>query len=447
MLRWVCCALIGLSLAALPDRPAAAQELAARSELRVCADPNSLPFSNDRLEGFENQLARWIAEELKLPLRWVWWPQVIGFVRNTLNAGLCDLVMGTASGEELMQNTNAYYRSAYALVYRRSMRLKPNTLSDPALPLLRIGVVEATPPATALARYGIPIAKPYQLNTDSRVHQPARDALADVAAGVIDAAIIWGPIAGYYADRLAVPLAVVPLAREQGPFRLVFRITMGVRADEPEWRRWLNRFIKRRQGDIDRLLASYHVPLYDEAGNPIAPPASVEVPPDRPAPEKAGPDGYRIDHLEAPLPAAVPGARTVATDEVRRLHGTGSAVLVDVLPRPVRPPDLPAGSVWTPKRHRSLPGATWLANVGFGALTPQLDAYFRDNLRQLSHGDKAATIVIFCLPDCWMSWNAAKRAVSYGYTGILWYPDGIDAWAAAGLPLTEADPVPLAPSN
>ncbi|WP_245986987.1 transporter substrate-binding domain-containing protein [Azospirillum thermophilum] len=171
---------------------AIAIEASDREAVRVCADANLLPFSNERLEGFENEIARLIGEDLQRPVTYFWWPQTIGFVRNTLRARQCDLVMGTASGEELMQNTNPYYRTVYALVYRKASGLTARTLGDPSLKEARIGIVEKTPAASLMRRYGLTRMEPYQLNTDTRAGNPARDAIEDVAKGRTDAAVIWG---------------------------------------------------------------------------------------------------------------------------------------------------------------------------------------------------------------------------------------------------------------
>ncbi|MGF7174893.1 quinoprotein dehydrogenase-associated putative ABC transporter substrate-binding protein [Azospirillum doebereinerae] len=249
----------------LSVHPATAIEAAigvdGREAVRICADANLLPFSNDRLEGFENEIARLIGEDLQRPVVYFWWPQTIGFVRNTLRARQCDLVMGTASGEEQMQNTNPYYRTVYALVYRTASGIRAESLADPSLREARIGIVERTPAATLMRRYGLTKTEPYQLNTDTRANNPAKDAIDDVASGRTDAAVIWGPIAGYHAARRAEPLTVVPLVKEAAVSHLQFDISMGIRADEPEWKHWLNGFIARRQADIDGILLRYHVPL------------------------------------------------------------------------------------------------------------------------------------------------------------------------------------------
>ena len=239
--------------------------------LRVCADANSLPFSNKKEEGFENKIARLIAEELKQPIRYNWWPQTIGFVRNTLRLRRCDLIVGIGTGNELVQNTNPYYRSIYTMVYRQDSGLKATSLSDPALKSLRFGVIAGTPPATLLAKYGlIGQARPYHLTVDTRFFSPTRQAIEDVAAGKIDIALIWGPTAGYFAKRQKAALVVVPLLNEQTGVRLDFRVSMAVRANENDWKRRLNRILKRLKPKIDRILKDYGVPLLDRQRRLIA---------------------------------------------------------------------------------------------------------------------------------------------------------------------------------
>jgi quinoprotein dehydrogenase-associated probable ABC transporter substrate-binding protein len=262
---WTIVATAFLAAATIPMDTAKAVEMPKPDALRVCADPNLLPFSNDKLEGFENRIAAMIGEELGVPVVYTWWPQTIGFVRNTLRARKCDLVMGAASGDGLMQNTNPYYRSVYSLVYRESANLQVKGMSDPALRDLRFGVVTRTPGATLATMNHIVNLEPYELDVDTRQDNPARRAVVDVASGKTDATVIWGPIAGYFAALQPTRLTVLPLVDEHGT-RLDFSITMGIRGDEPEWKHWLNDFIARRQGDIDAILAQYHVPLLTSNG-------------------------------------------------------------------------------------------------------------------------------------------------------------------------------------
>ena len=238
--------------------------------LRVCADANNLPFSNKKEEGFENKIARLIAGELGQPVRYTWWPQTIGFVRNTLRLRRCDLIAGIGTGNELVQNTNPYYRSVYAMVYRRDSGLRATALSDPALRSLRFGVIAGTPPATLLAVYDlIGQTQPYHLTVDTRYFSPARQAIADVAEGKIDVAVIWGPIAGYFAKRQKVPLVVVPLLNEKAKVRLDFWVSMAVRINEPEWKRRLNRILGRLRPKIDAILKDYGIPRLDRKGRLI----------------------------------------------------------------------------------------------------------------------------------------------------------------------------------
>jgi PQQ-dependent catabolism-associated CXXCW motif protein len=148
------------------------------------------------------------------------------------------------------------------------------------------------------------------------------------------------------------------------------------------------------------------------------------------------PDGYRVESYRAPVPATLAGATVLDTAAARTLWETGEAVFVDVLPAAPRPADLPAGTIWQPPSRDTIPGAVWLPNVGFGKLAPETDRYFRDNLRRLARGDTARPVVFFCQSDCWMSWNAARRAITeYGFEDVLWYPPGTDGWEAAGLSL------------
>ena len=246
------------------------REAQSSSTLRVCADPNNLPFSSRSGDGFENRIADLIAAELQRPVQYYWWPQTMGFLRNTLQARQCDLVMGVASGSDRAQNTNPYYRSVYTMVYRRDSGVSATTLADPELANLRFGVVAGTPPATLLARYGlIAQARPYHRTVDTRHFSPARRAIDDVANGETDVAVIWGPIAGYFAAQQSVPLTVVPLLDEPRDVRLEFLISMAVRRNEPEWKRTLNKALRKLKPRIDQILAEYSVPMLDRKGQLI----------------------------------------------------------------------------------------------------------------------------------------------------------------------------------
>jgi quinoprotein dehydrogenase-associated probable ABC transporter substrate-binding protein len=246
-------------------------ELVDPKVLRVCADPSNLPFSNEKSEGFENKIAELLAAKLDKKLAYVWYPQATGFVRNTLGAHRCDVIPGFPQGDELVQSTNPYYRTAYALVIKPGTGLDDlDRLGDPRLQEKRIGIVAGTPPATYLAVNGLMRnAKPYPLVVDTRVDSSAQAMMRDLASGEIDVGILWGPMAGYYARQANPPLRVVPLLKESGGPQLAFRIAMGVRATDQNWKRQLNRLIAENQPDLDRLLLSFGVPLLDERDRPI----------------------------------------------------------------------------------------------------------------------------------------------------------------------------------
>jgi quinoprotein dehydrogenase-associated probable ABC transporter substrate-binding protein len=246
-------------------------ELVDPKVLRVCADPNNLPFSNTAGEGFENKLAQLVAERLGKGVAYVYYPGATGFIRNTLNAHLCDVVMGMPQGDDVVQPTNPYYRTAYAVVYRAGSDLEGlKTLGDPRLGKGgRIGLVANTPPGNVLARYGLlGSVKPYPLVVDTRVDAPAADMIRDLESGAIDAAILWGPIAGYHVKKSAGRLKEALLLEEKGA-RMSFRIAMGVRHSDQEWKRELNRLIAQNQREIDKILLDYGVPMIDETGAPV----------------------------------------------------------------------------------------------------------------------------------------------------------------------------------
>jgi len=153
------------------------------------------------------------------------------------------------------------------------------------------------------------------------------------------------------------------------------------------------------------------------------------------------PEGYREDQFRAPVPATLEGGTVLDTEAAFALWRAGEAVFIDVLPRAPKPANLPAGTIWRDKPRMSIPGTIWLPNVGYGGLAPETDAYFRAGLDRATGGDKARPLVFFCLAECWMSWNAAKRAIrEYGYRAVSWYPDGTDGWAFDAHPLEEVVP-------
>lgn len=267
-------AVVMLALAPLAPPAARAQvaDLVDHTAFRVCADPANLPLSSQDGTGFENRIADLFAAKLGVPVQYTWFPQVIGFVRQTLGAGKCDVVIGFAQGDELVLNTNHYYTSTHVLVVRADGDLTGvDHLSDPALKGRKIGVVAGAPPATHVARLGLmKDAKPYDLMTDRRVENPAGDMLHDVETGATDAALMWGPIAGPLAKDNP-KLKVIPLLRETTTPRLFFRITMGVRPGEDVWKRELNSMIRRNQGEIDAILRDAGVPLVDDYGKQLKP--------------------------------------------------------------------------------------------------------------------------------------------------------------------------------
>ncbi len=246
-------------------------DLVSRSELRVCADPANLPLSHENGSGYENRLAELFAAKLERPLAYTWFPMATGFVRNTLRANRCDVIIGYAQGHELVLNTNHYMTSAYALIVPKDGSLSGvKTLSDEMLDGKRLGIVAGSPPASHLARNGlIAMAKPYHLFVDRRVESPAIDMLQDLRSGTIDAAILWGPIGGPLVKADFPEFQITPLLREDHPPRLFFRITMGVRPGEKVWQRKLNSLIRRNSKEINAILLNAGVPLLDDMGTEI----------------------------------------------------------------------------------------------------------------------------------------------------------------------------------
>jgi quinoprotein dehydrogenase-associated probable ABC transporter substrate-binding protein len=238
--------------------------------LRVCSDPNNLPFSNEKQEGFENRIAELVARELGMTVEYTWWAQRRGFLRNTLNARKCDVVMGTPAHMEMLLPTRPYYRSSYAFVSRADRHLALHSFDDEALRSLKIGVqlvgddYTNTPPSHALTKRGIVknvVGFPLYGNY-AQPNPPARIVEA-VAHGDLDVAIVWGPLAGYVARHSAVPLSVAPITPPPDlsylPF--AFDISMGVRKSDRVLARRLDGVIVRRRATIDSILAAYGVPL------------------------------------------------------------------------------------------------------------------------------------------------------------------------------------------
>ncbi|MFI4965217.1 MAG: substrate-binding domain-containing protein [Caulobacterales bacterium] len=242
--------------------------------LKVCADPNNLPFSNRAGEGFENRLAQMIAKDLGRPVAYVWWAQRRGYVRNTLKDRRCDVWPGVASSVDMLATTRPYYRSTYVFVTRADRNLDIGSFDDPRLRRLTVGVqmvgndAANTPPAHALSRRGIiDNVRGYMLYGDYARPNPPAAIVDAVDHGDIDVAVVWGPLAGYFAQRAAHPLRLTPVQPWlDGPqWPMAFDISMGVRRDDAKLRRQLDAELEKRQGDIRTLLHSYGVPILPTA--------------------------------------------------------------------------------------------------------------------------------------------------------------------------------------
>jgi mxaJ protein len=233
--------------------------------LRVCGDPDNLPFSNMKGEGFENKIAALIAREMGDTVKYTWWPQRRGFVRNTLRARECDILIGAPNGFDPVIETKPYYRSTYYFVTRTDRNLRIASLDDPALKKLKIGVnvigedYTNTPPAHALGARGI-TARGYDTFYNAE-HRP-EDIINAVAKGDIDVAVVWGPLAGYFAKRAAAPLTLVPLpdSVDRTGFPFAFDIAMGMRRSDKAFKAQIDEILERTRPEIDRILEEYNVP-------------------------------------------------------------------------------------------------------------------------------------------------------------------------------------------
>jgi mxaJ protein len=234
--------------------------------LRVCADPNNMPFSNAAGEGFENRLAELLGRALHEKVEYTWWAQRRAFVRNTLNAGKCDVIMGVPAGFGPVATTRPYYASRYVFVYRKDRGFHLESLADPKLAHLKIGVhligSDSTPPALVLAQRGLTNnIVGYSIFGDYRLPNPPANLIHAVANGDIDVAVVWGPLAGYFASREPVPLQLVPLADMPGPLPLTFAIAIGVRKADSALQQRLEAALLENQPEIAALLEAYGVPL------------------------------------------------------------------------------------------------------------------------------------------------------------------------------------------
>ena len=267
LLLGAACALLAIALS-LPGSDGARAE----GVLRVCADPDNMPFSNEKGEGFENKLATLIADELGDRLAYSWFSESTGYVPNTMGSDACDLVMGYAQGTGLIDDTNPYYYTSYVLIYRQGDQSLAGVerLSDPRLKGKKIGLFARTPPASLIAMYGLAgNAKPFEVNADESLSKAAQKMLAEIGSGKLDVGILWGPVGGYYAEQSPVPLKLVPLAKESAGPSTVYPITMGVRPNEPQWKHTINKVLAENQAGIYAILEEYNVPVLDENGNPV----------------------------------------------------------------------------------------------------------------------------------------------------------------------------------
>ena len=269
---------LGLSL------PAAGQADNPDKVLRVCADPNNMPLSNQKQEGYENKIAELLASELGWKLEYTWFPQRMGFIRNTLRAKdpnsdryKCDLVIGWATGAELASTTKPYLRSTFAMVYVKGKGLDSITTPDDLLKLppeqlakLKLGAFAQSSPVDWLVRNGLTTQLvPYQTMSGDPANYPGEIVEHDLVDGKIDAAFVWGPIAGYFGKKVTSAEVVVVPFKPQPGFQFDYSISMGVRYGEKEWKDQIEKLIDANRSRIQEILASYNVPQLDESGNPL----------------------------------------------------------------------------------------------------------------------------------------------------------------------------------
>ncbi len=269
---------IALCVLVLGNGPAPGQ--GDKKQFRVCADPENLPFSNQKLDGFENKIAALLAKEFNAPLSYVWWGQRHGFIRNTMNATLkearCDIVIGVPAGYDEVLTTRPYYRSTYVFVYPRGKGLQIKSLDDPVLKKIRIGVhllgddYTNPPPVHELAKRGI-VDNVVGFDTFYSAENPPNRIIDAVAGGTIGAAIVWGPAAGYFVGRQAVPLEVVTVPSGKTDLPFAFDISMGVRPGDVMLKAELERALDRKQVEIQKILKDYGVPLLDRAAGKAGP--------------------------------------------------------------------------------------------------------------------------------------------------------------------------------
>ena len=250
-------------------------EFGVKSTLRICADPNNLPYSNQKKEGYENKIAELFAKKLgDIPVFYTWYPMTSGFVRRTLNAKTCDLIITFPAIHEFVQNSNPFYNSSYVLMTLEENNINIKKLSDPIIKEknYKIGIIHATPPSSHVAKNSLFDQVEFYLQAaDPRKQKPWKEMTNDLVSGKLDIAILWGPLAGYEAKLSEKPIKMVPLTNEEkvGRGKLVYRFTMGIRRNEPEWEKPINNLIKENQEDINKILREYNIPLLDNLGNPL----------------------------------------------------------------------------------------------------------------------------------------------------------------------------------
>ncbi|MFT3730713.1 MAG: PQQ-dependent catabolism-associated CXXCW motif protein [Hyphomicrobium sp.] len=198
---------------------------------------------------------------------------------------------------------------------------------------------------------------------------------------------------------------------------------------------------ERRFLALAMVIAMILAPAFAFQAMPVAAAEDVSGPaPAGPPPPE--PETYRTDLYRRPVPLTLKGATVLTSADAMKLWTQKRAIFIDVYPHPPKPQGLPAGTIWHEASHMTIEDAVWLPNVGYGVLSPKYDDYFQHNLEKLSKGDKAKSLVFFCLKNCWMSWNAAKRALSYGYSNVSWFRDGTDGWQEVGGLVVDAHPLP-----
>jgi len=251
----------------------AAHASAQSRPFRVCADPENLPFSNQKQEGFENKIAGVIARDLGAPVSYVWWGQRRGFIRNTMNAtleaGRCDVMIGAPQGYDLVRTTKPYYRSTYVFVYRKDKGLKIASLDDPMLKKVKIGVhlfgddYSNPPPVHELSKRGV-VSNVKGFDTFYSAQNPPSTIIDAVASGTIDVAIVWGPAAGYFVLHQAIPMAIVPVPSGKGDLPFAFDISLGVKRGNDKLSAEVEQALVRKRAEILAILKEYGVPLLEE---------------------------------------------------------------------------------------------------------------------------------------------------------------------------------------